>query len=66
MREQGSLLPACVGDYVGLDHLARGIEAYVAPLDPAAPGFGHTDHVAGGPGQPEFDSADLLKLYLYG
>ena len=29
-------------------------------------GFGHADRGAGGVGQPAYDPADLLKLYLYG
>lgn len=42
----------------------RAIEAYVCALDLAALGFQHAE--GGGAGQPAYDPADLLKLYLYG
>jgi len=43
----------------------RAIEAYVASLDLAELGFAHARR-SGGAGQPPYDPADLLKLYLYG
>jgi transposase len=64
-REQASLLPPRIEDYVGRDNPVRAIEAYVRSLDLVALGFGHAAH-DGGPGQPPYDPADLLKLYLYG
>jgi transposase len=64
-REQGSFLPPRIEDYVAPDNPVRAIEAYVCALDLAALGFRHTDG-DGGPGQPPYDPADLLKLYLYG
>ena len=64
-REQGSFLPPRIEDYVAPDNPVRAIEAYVCALDLAALGFRHTDG-DGGPGQPPYDAADLLKLYLYG
>jgi transposase len=64
-RDQGSFLPARIEDYVGPDNPVRGIEAYVCCLDLAALGFRHTD-IGSGAGQPPYDPADLLKLYLYG
>jgi len=64
-REQGSLLPPRVEDYVGRDNPVRAIESYVAALDLAKLGFRHADHEAG-VGQPPYDPAHLLKLYLYG
>src|SRR5262245_53925049 len=65
-REQVSLLPPRVADYVAKDNPVRAIEAYVEALDLAALGFRHAKRVAGEVGQPPFDPADLLKLYLYG
>ena len=62
---QGTLLPARVEDYAALDNPVRAIDAYVGSLDLAALGFGHCEN-GGGAGQPPFDPADLLKLYLYG
>ena len=64
-REQASLLPPRIEDYVGPDNPVRAIEAYVQSLDLAALGFRHADR-DGGAGQPPYDPADLLKLYLYG
>jgi transposase len=65
-REQSSLLPARVEDYVGPDNPVRAIEAYVEALDLAKLGFRHTLIQGNGAGQPAYDPADLLKLYLYG
>jgi transposase len=64
-REQASLLPARVEDYVGRGNPVRAIEAYVGQLRLGELGF---RHVTGGgrAGQPPYDPADLLKLYLYG
>jgi transposase len=64
-REQLSLLPARIEDYVGPDNPVRAIEAYVCALDLAGLGFRHASG-GGGAGQPSYDPADLLKLYLYG
>jgi transposase len=52
-------------DYVALDNPVRAIDAYVGSLDLAKLGFQHVND-AGGAGQPPYDPADLLKLYLYG
>ncbi len=64
-REQVSLLPARVEDYVRPDNPVRAIEAYVYALDLAKLGFRHAGGGLG-VGQPPYDPADLLKLYLYG
>jgi hypothetical protein len=62
-REQFSLLAPRIEDYVGRDNPVRAIEAYVGSLDLGALGFRHAEH-AGGSGQPPYDPADLLKVYL--
>jgi transposase len=64
-REQASLLPPRVEDYVGSDNPVRAIEGYVCALDLGKLGFRHADRGVE-VGQPPFDPADLLKLYLYG
>ena len=64
-REQPSLLPARVEDYVGPDNPVRAIESFVCALDLAKLGFRHADRGVE-VGQPPYDPADLLKLYLYG
>jgi transposase len=63
-REQVQLLPARIEDYVDAVNPVRAIEAYVASLDLDELGFRRVS--GGGPGQPAYDPADLLKLYLYG
>jgi transposase len=64
-REQDRLLPPRIEDYVGPDNPVRAIEGYVAALDLGGLGFRHADRGVG-VGQPPYDPADLLKLYLYG
>ena len=64
-RGQPLLLPARIEDYVGADNPVRAIEAYVGSLELGKLGFRHAVR-DGGAGQPPYDPADLLKLYLYG
>jgi transposase len=64
-RDQGILLPPRVEDYVGPDNPVRAIESFVCALNLAKLGFRHAPRVMGA-GQPPYDPADLLKLYLYG
>jgi transposase len=65
-REQSSLLPPRIEDYVGCDNPVRAIESFVGALDLAKLGFRHADRGAEQVGQPPYDPTDLLKLYLYG
>ena len=64
-RDQASFLPARLQDYVASDNPVRAIEAFVAALNLEQLGFRHAGS-GGGAGQPRYDPADLLKLYLYG
>jgi transposase len=64
-RQQASFLPPRIEDYVGADNPVRAIEAYVSTLDLRQLGFRLADGNASA-GQPAYDPADLLKLYLYG
>src|SRR5713226_9666096 len=64
-REQASLLPPRIEDYVGPSNPVRAIESFVCALDLAKLGFRHADRSVE-VGQPPYDPADLLKLYLYG
>jgi transposase len=64
-REQATLLPARIEDYVGPDNPVRAIDSFVGALELAKLGFQHADRGAE-VGQPPYDPADLLKLYLYG
>jgi transposase len=65
-RHQPSLLPPRIEDYVGPDNPVRAIESFVCALDLAKLGFRHAERSAEAMGQPPYDPADLLKLYLYG
>lgn len=64
-REQPSFLPPRIDDYVERDNPVRAIDAYVEALDLEKLGFRYPGS-GGGAGQPPYDRADLLKLYLYG
>jgi transposase len=65
-REQPSLLPPRIEDYVGPDNPVRAIESFVCAIDLEKLGFRDADRGAEAMGQPPYDPADLLKLYLYG
>src|ERR1051325_3916823 len=64
-RDQVSLLPPRIEDYVGPDNPVRAMEAYVCSLKLEKLGFRHAEP-GRGRGQPSYDPSDLLKLYLYG
>ena len=63
-RQESLLLSSPIDDYVDADTPARAIDAMRHARSGQA-GFGHAVRVAGA-GQPPYDPADLLKLYLYG
>ena len=65
-RDQACLLPPRIEDYVGPENPVRAIESFVCAIDLAKLGFCHADRGAEEVGQPPYDPADLLKLYLYG
>lgn len=65
-REQASLLPPRIEDYVGPNNPVRAIESFVCALDLVKLGFRQADRGADEVGQPPYAPADLLKLYLYG
>ena len=64
-RDQASILPPRVEDYVDRDNPVRAIDAFVDALELERLGFRHAGS-NGGAGQPPYHPADLLKLYLYG
>lgn len=63
-REQLSLLPARLDDYVGSGSLTRVIDRFIGPLDLRKLGFARS--VPAGTGRPPYDPRDLLKLYVWG
>jgi transposase len=60
-RNQGTLSPVLLDDFVPPDHMCRVMDAFVEQLDMEKLGFGRADT-----GRPGYDPRALLKLYLYG
>jgi len=63
-REQGTLFPLLLDDWIGGDNPVRVIEVFVDELDLGALGFGGVDPKA--TGRPSYHPSVLLKLYIYG
>ena len=63
-REQITLLPDCIEDYVSQDNPVRVIDAFVDSLVLSELGF--SKGKPADTGRPAYDPSDLLKLYLYG
>jgi transposase len=63
-RQQVSLMPECLDDYVTEDNPVRVIDAFIGELDLAELGFeGATPATTG---RPAYHPAALLKVYIYG
>ena len=63
-REQITLFPEAVEDYISAENPVRFLDAFVDQLEMASMGFRHaTVHETG---RPPYNPKDLLKLYLYG
>lgn len=66
-RQQTSLLPPSLDEYVSETNVVRAIDTYVETLDMKALGFDNTESSnERGDGQPAYPPSMLLKLYLYG
>ena len=63
-RNQITLMPACLDDYIDTDNPVRVIDLFVDELDLAALGFEGT--TAAATGRPGYHPALLLKIYIYG
>jgi len=63
-RDQGTLFPVVLDDFVSADHLCRVIDAFVEKLAMSELGFERAK--AAETGRLGYDPRDLLKLYLYG
>jgi transposase len=63
-RNQGSLFPVVLDDFVPADHVCRVIDAFVERLVISELGFERAH--AAETGRPGYNPRDLLKLYLYG
>lgn len=63
-RNQTTLLPDCIEDYVSEDNPVRVIDAFIDQLDMEELGFKRAK--PNDTGRPPCDPRDLLKLYIYG
>lgn len=63
-RDQQTLFPEVLDDYIPSDHPVRFIDAYVDQLDLKKLDFERAK--AADTGRPGYDPGDLLKLYIYG
>ncbi len=64
-RELSLLLPPSLEEYVSADNPVRAIDLWVSTLNLQKLGFKHTE-ASSKVGQPAYDPAVLLKLYLFG
>ena len=62
-REQYSMLPPCIDDYVGPDDPVRAYDAFVDALDLNALGISVDEEQVG---SPQYDPRTMLKLFVYG
>jgi transposase len=63
-RNQSTLFPECLEDWIGEDNPVRAIDLFVEELGLAELGFCGVDPEA--TGRPSYHPAVLLKLYIYG
>ena len=63
-RNQTTLFPACVDDWIGADNPVRVIDAFVERLDLLELGFDGVEPAS--TGRPSYHPSMLLKLYIYG
>ena len=63
-RDQSTLFPTLLDDFIAEDNPVRAIEAFVEGLDLKDMGFKSVDPHA--TGRPAYHPAVLLKLYIYG
>jgi transposase len=63
-RNQSTLLPESLDDYISEDNPIRAVDVFVEQLDLAAMGFSGV--VPAATGRPSYHPAVLLKIYIYG
>ncbi|MBR9764619.1 MAG: transposase, partial [Rhodobacteraceae bacterium] len=63
-REQVTLFPDRLEDWIGEDHLVRVVDLFVEELD--LPSLGFERCVPARTGRPGYHPAMLLKLFIYG
>lgn len=63
-REQITLFPESIEDFISSENSVRFIDAFVEKIDVIKLGFQHA--IVDTTGRPPYNPRDLLKLYLYG
>lgn len=63
-RNQSTMLPAVLEDYISENNPARVIDAFVESLDLLELGFSKA--LLAQTGRPPYSPSDLLKLFIYG
>lgn len=63
-RQQTTLLPECLEDFIAEDNPVRIVDAFVNELDLAKLGFAGATPAQ--TGRPSYYPGDLLKIYIYG
>ncbi len=63
-RNQSTMFPERLADWIGEDNPVRVIDVFVDELDLGDLGFGRVEPLA--TGRPGYRPCDLLKLYIYG
>jgi hypothetical protein len=63
-RQQSTLFPELLDDYISEDNPVRAIDVFVDQLDLSVLGFEGVEPQA--TGRPSYHPATLLKLYVYG
>jgi transposase len=63
-RDQVTLLPECLDDYIAEDNPVRAVDAFVEELDVGALGFSKAAPAS--TGRPAYHPRVLLKIYIYG
>lgn len=63
-RDQNTLFPCTVDEYIGDDNPVRVIDVFVDELDLSVLGFQGMSHA--NTGRPSYHPATLLKIYIYG
>jgi transposase len=63
-RDQVTLLPECLDDYIAEDNPVRAVDAFVQELDLECLGF--TKAAPASTGRPAYHPGVLLRIYIYG
>ena len=63
-RNQVTLLPECLDDFIADDNPVRVVDAFIGELDMVALGF--EGAIPATTGRPSYHPAVMLKVYLYG